>query len=267
MAATIVRVEAVDDPRLASYRDVRDRELKARAGAFLAESEQVVRLLAASRLYATRSLLLAEGRLEKLADVVAALPPTVTAFVAPQAMVDSLVGFPMHRGVIAIGERGAPCDPAALLGAPGPGTVIGLVGVNNHDNVGGAFRNAAAFGARGVLLDPASCDPLYRKAVRVSVGGALVVPFARAPGEAELVSALAREGYEVLALSPQGAERLDELGPVGPRRALLLGAEGPGLPAALLARLRSVRVPMAAGFDSLNVAVACGIALYALAGR
>ncbi|HEU4532612.1 MAG TPA: RNA methyltransferase, partial [Polyangiaceae bacterium] len=267
VAATLVRVASADDPRLGAYRDVRDRELKAREGAFLAESEQVVRLLATSRLYATRSLLLAEGRVDKLGDLLAALPASVTAFVAPQAMVDALVGFPMHRGVLALGERGAPLEPAALLAAPGPATVIGLVGVNNHDNVGGAFRNAAAFGARGVLLDPASCDPLYRKAVRVSVGGALVVPFAHAAGEGELVAALERAGYEVIALSPQGAERLDALGAVGPRRALLLGAEGPGLPAPLLARLRSARVPMAEGFDSLNVAVACGIALFALAGR
>jgi tRNA G18 (ribose-2'-O)-methylase SpoU len=184
--------------------------------------------------------------------------------VAPQAALDALVGFSIHRGVIALGERGEPRDPRALVAAAGPGVVVGLVGVNNHDNVGGVFRNAAAFGARAVLLDQASCDPLYRKAVRVSVGGALVTPFARTSDGAELVELLEREGYDVIALSPRGAEPLATLSGLGPRRALLLGAEGPGLPAPLLDRLRGVRIPMAAGFDSLNVAVASGIALHAL---
>lgn len=262
-----MRVERADDPRLGPYRDVRDRELKAREGAFVVEGEVVLRVLAARGRFRPRSVLLAEGRVAKLGDVLAALPPEVPAFVAPQAAVDALVGFPMHRGVLALAERGEPGDPRALAAAAGPGAAIGLVGVNNHDNVGAVFRNAAAFGARAVFLDPVSCDPLYRKAVRVSVGGALVVPFARVPGGAELVDLLEAEGYEVLALSPGGAEALDALGPLGPRRAIVLGAEGPGLPAPLLARLRTVRVPMAEGFDSLNVAVACGIALYALRGR
>ncbi len=262
-----MRVGRADDPRLGPYLDVRDRDLKAREGAFVAEGEVVLRVLAARSAYRVRSLLLAEGRVEKLADVLASLAPEVPAFVAPQGLVDALVGFPMHRGVVALADRGAPRDARELAAAPGPATIVGLVGVNNHDNVGGVFRNAAAFGARAVLLDPASCDPLYRKAVRVSVGGALVVPFASAAGGDEMAELLRGEGYEVLALSPRGDESLDALGPLGPRRALLLGAEGPGLPAPLLARLRGVRVPMAEGFDSLNVSVACGVALYALRGR
>jgi tRNA G18 (ribose-2'-O)-methylase SpoU len=268
VAATVEHVGSADDPRLGPYRDVRDRDLKGRAGAFVAEGEVVLRVLVARGHFRPRSVLLADNRVEKLADVLASLPPEVPAYVAPRAVVDALVGFPLHRGVLAVVDRGEPADPRALLDAsPGPATVIGLAGVTNHDNVGGVFRNAAAFGARAVLLDAASCDPLYRKAVRVSVGGALVVPFARAGGETELVEALEGAGYEVLALSPAGREPLDALGPVRPRRALLLGAEGPGLPAPLLGRLRTVRVPMAPGFDSLNVAVASGIALYALRGR
>lgn len=266
MAATIAHVERADDPRLKPYRDLRDRDLW-REGAFIVEGEGVLRVLAERGRFRLRSVLLAESRVEKLGDVLAALPPEVPAFVTPQASLDTLVGFSLHRGVLALADRGEADNPRALAAAPGPGTIVGLVGVNNHDNVGGIFRNAAAFGVRAVLLDPASCDPLYRKAVRVSVGGALVVPFARAQGGAELIDLLEAEGYEVLALSPQGAEPLDTLGPLGPRRALLLGAEGPGLPEALLARLRGVRVPMAEGFDSLNVAVACGVALYALRGR
>jgi tRNA G18 (ribose-2'-O)-methylase SpoU len=264
VAATLVRVGGVDDPRLGPYRDMRDRDVKAREGAFVAEGEVVLRVLASRGLYQTRSVLLAESRVDKLADILSSLPPEVPAFVAPQAALDALVGFPIHRGVIALGERGEPRDPRALVATAGPGVVVGLVGVNNHDNVGGVFRNAAAFGAKAVLLDQASCDPLYRKAVRVSVGGALVTPFARTSDGAELVELLERAGYDVIALSPRGAEPLAALSGLGPRRALLLGAEGPGLPAPLLDRLRGVRIPMAAGFDSLNVAVASGIALHAL---
>ena len=140
-------------------------------------------------------------------------------------------------------------------------TVLGLVGLANHDNVGGVFRNAAAFGADAVLLDETSCDPLYRKAIRVSVGAALITPFSRGGTAGDLVGALAAAAFEVVALSPAGAEPLASYRRA-PRTALLLGAEGPGLPPALLARTRTVRIGMAAGFDSLNVATASGIALH-----
>jgi tRNA G18 (ribose-2'-O)-methylase SpoU len=146
---------------------------------------------------------------------------------------------------------------------PEKALVVGLVGLANHDNVGGIFRNAAAFGANAVLLDPETCDPLYRKAIRVSVGGALVVPFTRAPAADALVQALQAASFEVIALSPSGTEILSQIRPVR-RTALILGAEGPGLPPDLLARTRTVSIPMSGGFDSLNVATTSGIALHHL---
>jgi tRNA G18 (ribose-2'-O)-methylase SpoU len=143
----------------------------------------------------------------------------------------------------------------------GRALVVGLVGIANHDNMGGLFRNAAAFGAAGVLLDDSCCDPLYRKAIRVSVGATLLVPTARLAADEDPLPLLERAGFEAVALSPGGAEPLSRLTPPA-RAALLFGSEGPGLPARLLARTRTVRIPMAGAFDSLNVATTSGIVLH-----
>jgi tRNA G18 (ribose-2'-O)-methylase SpoU len=181
-------------------------------------------------------------------------------YVAPQEVMDAVVGFHIHRGVLAIGDRGKDVGPEAVL-ARGD-LVLGLVGLTNHDNVGGLFRSAAAFGASGVLLDDATCDPLYRKAIRVSVGGALVVPFARCASADAMLDALAGAGFEPIALTPRGAESLDVLRTLRGKRALLLGTEGEGLPDSVIARARAVRIAMGGTMDSLNVAVAGGIALH-----
>ena len=223
-----------------------------------------MRVLAAASRYAPESLLLAENRLPALADVVAVLPEAVPVYVAAQPVMDAIVGFPIHRGVLAHARRGPPKDAAALLEARGPSVVLGLAGVSNHDNVGGIFRNAAAFGASAVLLDPACCDPLYRKAIRVSTGSALRLPFARVPSAHAMLDLFQAHGFEALAFSPAGAERLADLTPPS-RAAVVLGAEGPGLAPDVLARCRTVRIPMAGGVDSLNVAVTAGIALHHLA--
>jgi len=138
-----------------------------------------------------------------------------------------------------------------------------LFGIGNHDNMGGLFRNAAAFGVDAVLLDGACCDPLYRKAIRVSVGATLKVPFARLPLGEDSLELLSRSGFAALALSPDGAERLAGLSRPN-RAAVLLGAEGPGLPDDILRRARTVAIPMAAGWDSLNVAATSAIMLHEL---
>ena len=129
--------------------------------------------------------------------------------------------------------------------------------------MGGVFRNAAAFGADAVILDSQCCDPLYRKAIRVSVGATLTVPFARLDADEDALGLIARHGIEPIALSPKGTLPLADL--ASPDRvAVLLGSEGDGLPPEVLARARSVRIPMAKGVDSLNVATASGIVLHHL---
>ncbi|WP_230532439.1 TrmH family RNA methyltransferase [Microvirga roseola] len=254
-----------DDPRIEAYRAVRERDLIGRQHRFVAEGEVVLRVLAKQSRFAIESLLLAENRLESLRDLLETLPPEVPVYTANRQVMDSIVGFPIHRGILAVARRAPlPSVGDLLSGLPDRALVVGLVGLANHDNVGGIFRNAAAFGAHGVLLDPETCDPLYRKAIRVSVGGALVVPFTRVPSGNAMVTALESAGFEAISLSPSGREVLSTIRP-SPRTALLLGAEGPGLPAELLARTRTVSIPMSGGFDSLNVATTSGIALHHLA--
>jgi tRNA G18 (ribose-2'-O)-methylase SpoU len=168
----------------------------------------------------------------------------------------------MHRGILAIGSKGASRPAEALLAAlPASALIVVLVGIANHDNMGSIFRNAAAFGADAVLLDATCCDPLYRKAIRVSVGAALKVPFASIGETTGLTATLDRLGFSQFALSPHG--RIDIRAATRTERlALYLGTEGEGLPDSLLARLQTVRIRMSEGFDSLNVAAASAIALH-----
>ena len=258
MAAKIVHVTDAEHPGLQPYTAVRERDLVGREGLFIAEGEVVLRVLVSRSKMTIRSLLVEERRVEAIADVIESLTDAIPVYVVPQRVMDGVVGFSIHRGILALGERGAPIAPADLV--RGAKVIVGLVGLTNHDNVGSIFRNAAAFGADGVLLDPESCDPLYRKAIRVSAGTALVVPFARCSSTDEMFDVLASAHIEPIALTPRGEETIDALPPAP--RALLLGTEGPGLPDLVLARTRRVRIDMAPGLDSLNVAVASGIALH-----
>jgi tRNA G18 (ribose-2'-O)-methylase SpoU len=260
----IIAVSNPDDPRIEAYRAVRERDLVGRQQRFVAEGEVVLRVLLKQSRFRIESLLLAEGRVESLRDAFDTLSSEVPVFTANRQVMDAIVGFPIHRGILAIAQR-APLPPVEefLSQLPEKALVVGLIGLSNHDNVGGIFRNAAAFGAQGILLDQESCDPLYRKAIRVSVGGALIVPFARAASPDAMVKALQAASFDVVALSPSGKETLTDINPSS-RTALLLGAEGPGLPPELLARTRTVSIPMSGGFDSLNVATTSGIALHHL---
>lgn len=257
----IERVSRTDDPRLADFVAIRERDLVGRRGSFIAEGEIVVRILLQQSKYRTRALLAADKLVDRIAPLV---PAAVPIYVGSTELLSSIVGFPLHRGLLAVGDRGSPADTESLIASARK--LVVLEGIANHDNVGGIFRNAAAFGADAVLLDDLTCDPLYRKSIRVSAGGALLVPFARYLNGQSLRDALGRLGFCSLALTPRGDTRpLSEFTP-GARTALWLGAEGTGLAETTLAGCDArVAIPMQDGFDSLNVAVACGIALYALA--
>ena len=259
-------IDDPQDPRIAAYRDIRERDLVGRDGCFIAEGEVVLKVLLAGRRHETVSLLISEKRVAGLTPLLEPIPDAVPIYVAGQAVLDRIAGFHLHRGILALG-RSAPMPAAAqLLGTLVPrALVVVLLAIANHDNVGGIFRNAAAFGADAVLLDGACCDPLYRKAIRVSVGTSLVVPYARLAPREDAIDLLTGLGFETLALSPAGATPLAGLARTA-RTAVLLGAEGPGLPAGMLSRARTVRIPMAEGVDSLNVATASGIVLHHLAG-
>lgn len=253
-----------EDPRIAGYRDVRERDLVGRRGLFVAEGSVVLRSLLESPFARPVSILVAEARLAGLAGWLGPAAGDTPVYVASQSVMDGIVGFPIHRGVLALGQTPAPRDLASVLGGTGEDAlVLALSGIANHDNMGGLFRNAAAFGVDAVVLDAACCDPFYRKALRVSVGGVLKVPQVRLGPDADLVEGLRGQGFRVLALSPSGAQDLADVRGGG-RVAVVLGAEGPGLAPGVLARCETVRIPMATGFDSLNVATTSGIVLHHL---
>ncbi len=260
--ATPLPVADPDDPRLEPYRAIRERDLVGREGRFVVEGEVVLRLMLARGRFRLESVLLSRRRLAGSPDLAADVPADVPLYVADDPMIEAIAGFAVHRGVLAIGLRGEQGTPEALIaGLPEKALVAVGIGLANHDNMGGLFRNAAAFGAAAVLLDATSCDPLYRKAIRVSVGAALVTPFVRNGSAEDILAGLERTGFACFALSPAGALDLTEVGPPA-RTALVLGAEGPGLPDHLMRRMTTLRIGMDGGFDSLNVATASGIALH-----
>lgn len=259
-----IRIADPDDPRLAAYREMRERDLVGRAGRFVAEGRVVLNVLFGAGRFEAESVLILESRLQGAGELLERVPANVPVYVAAQQVIDRLAGFHVHRGILAVGRRRPDEHIDDVLAALGPDAlVVVLVGISNHDNVGSIFRNAAAFEADAVILDGTSCDPLYRKAIRVSVGAALKVPFARAGAFASIAEALARHGFDSVALSPAGKEDIATLAP-SRRTALFLGSEGDGLPDTLLAAMRTVRIDMSAGFDSLNVAAASAIALHRL---
>jgi tRNA G18 (ribose-2'-O)-methylase SpoU len=262
---SLIRIDDPDDPRIAAYRDIRERDLVGRQGRFVAEGRVVLEALLAADPSSIDSILVSAPKAPGLADLLARAPAGAPAYVADAAVMDRIAGFPIHRGVLALGRRRDRDAHELLAGLPAKALVVGLIGISNHDNMGGLFRNAAAFGAAAVLIDPTCCDPLYRKAIRVSVGAALTTPFARVESGGAMISALRGEGFEVWGLSPSGAIEVDAI-PTAPRMAAIFGAEGPGLATDLLASLRTARIHMSGGWDSLNVATTSGIVLHRLAG-
>ena len=262
-----IRIDDPRDPRVAAYLDIRERDLAGRQGRFVAEGKVVLDLLLSSGRFGADSVLVLENRLIGLNDILHKAPADLPVYVVTSAVMDAIAGFHMHRGILAIGSKETPLAAEPLLDAlPAQALVVVLVGIANHDNMGSIFRNAAAFGADAVLMDATCCDPLYRKAIRVSVGAALKVPFAAFTDTSGFTEMLAERGFEQFALSPRGRTDIRDAKPAG-RLALYLGTEGEGLPESLLARLQTVRITMSKGFDSLNVAAASAIALHHFSHR
>jgi len=288
----LVQVDDPDDPRLDPYRNLKNPagrvRLVANQSAFVVEGRLAVARLLTSQ-YTVLSLLIDDHQVATVSDLVAATQTRgAPVFVGSRELVASTVGFALHRGVVAVANRPSPADAMRLLDDAAhrstpvglPSLVAVLEGLNDHENIGALFRNAAAFGVRGVLLDPTCADPLYRRSIRVSVGHVLHMPFARLTpwpiglqrirAAGFLVAALAARpsadsGVPAISLADLKARISGSDHPVGV--ALLLGAEGPGLTNAALAESDIVvPIPIVDRVDSLNVATAAAVAFHSLAG-
>ncbi|MGR6429948.1 TrmH family RNA methyltransferase [Rhizobium sp. PAMB 3174] len=269
MDRSVIVVDDPQDPRIAYFRDIREKDMTHREGRFIAEGTVVLRMLADAHRrgegIVCEAVLVLRNRLNGIEDILETFPTDVPVYVAEQAVIDAIAGFHLHRGILALGRRqNAPDFEAQLSVLPENALVVVACGISNHDNIGSIFRNAAAFGVDAVLLDQTSCDPLYRKALRVSVGAVLSVPYVRGGLDTDLVARLADAGFDIFCLSPSGQRRITDVAPQG-RTALVLGTEGDGLSPEILSRFTVVSIAQAPGLDSLNVATAAGIALHEIA--
>jgi tRNA G18 (ribose-2'-O)-methylase SpoU len=246
-------VDDLADPRLDDYRDLRSGRPKG-SGPVIVESLLGVEALLRSS-FVIRSILVSPQKLPRLPPV----PDDVPVLVGDLPLQRQTVGYELHRGVVASAERPPPLDAATLVA--GARRVVVAERINDLENLGSLFRNARAFDADAVLLDPETADPLGRRPVRVSMGHVLHVPFARLDPWPDRLEVVRRAGLTLVALATHGGATLEEL---PPRVALLVGAEGPGLTDRALAEADlCVRIPMAPAVDSLNVATAAAIALSA----
>ncbi|MCP2259536.1 tRNA G18 (ribose-2'-O)-methylase SpoU [Streptoalloteichus tenebrarius] len=267
--ARLIEISDPADERLADFRDLsradRRPDRPGGRGLVIAEGVVVVRRLVASP-YPVRALLGVRRRMDALAEDLDQLD--VPAYVTSAEVMAEVVGFHLNRGVLASADR-APQPTVEELTDPARGArcLAVLEGVGDHENLGAMFRNAAALGVDGVLLGAGCADPLYRRSVRVSMGHVLRVPFAALEPWPRGLSLLRDKGFRVVALTPRAdSVPLRDAGLDRGRVALLLGSEGPGLTEEAIAAADSaVRIPMASGVDSLNVATAAAIAFHAAA--
>ena len=274
----MIEIHDPKDPRIGVFLNQKDAWLKAahhpdsegnidtadRAGLFIAEGVLVVEQLIQSK-FPVQSVLVTTQRAKNIEAVLSQVPAGVPVYSASQTVMDEIVGFPMHRGLLACGQRLANPDPVAL--AKASRAMVVLEDLSNHDNVGSVFRSIAALGGQGVgvWLTKRCCDPLYRKALRVSMGHVLKVPYAVVDDLPAGLDVLKELGFTTIALTPdnQATSIKNHLKQGVEKPALLFGAEGPGLKQATLERVdQRIRIPMAKDVDSLNIAVSAAVSIY-----
>ncbi|KIQ13779.1 TrmH family RNA methyltransferase [Rhodococcus sp. MEB064] len=258
----VVDITDPEDSRLDDFRDLnssdRRPDLPEGKGLVIAEGVLVVQRLVTSR-FEPHAFLGVDRRLGELADDL--VDVDVPFYRASAEVMAEVIGFHLNRGVLAAAHRPPPLDLADVVA--GARTVAILEGVNDHENLGSMFRNAAGLGADAVLFGGACADPLYRRSVRVSMGHVLRVPFATVPDWPRGLSVLRDNGFQLVSLTPNPSATPLADAMTGEKVALLLGAEGPGLTEhAMRATDVRARIPMAPGTDSLNVATAAAMAFY-----
>ena len=252
-----------DDVRLDDYRRLQDhtlrRQLEMTGRFFIIEGWEAVRRLLSSG-WGVRSILVTDDKVDRLSDL-GERAGSFPRYVVSRALANQVVGFDVHRGLIASAGRPEPQDWRAVAMAASRLAI--LEGINDHENLGAIFRSASALGIEGLLLGPSVPDPLYRRSVRVSMGGVLMVPFARVeawPGDLEALRAM---GFTLIGLTPDPAADLIESASHPARIALFLGSEASGLSKAALASMDfQVRIGQTGALDSLNVGHAAAIAFH-----
>lgn len=276
MALRVIEITELADARVDAFRNVRDADLRGRDKLFMAESELVLRRLLGmpARLH---SILLSRAKFATLrGELEAHLNETVPIYVCDIELMHEIAAFHIHRGVLAAGFRPRPEEltidavvrdsHAPDAGRRPPVTFVFAEGVTNVDNMGALFRNAAAFGVRGVILDPTCCDPLYRKAIRVSMGHALSMPYAISSNWQDDLIRVKQE-WEMSLIAVERCERSIPIWqmPRAARVGLVFGSEGSGISGETLALCDAVcEIPMSRDVPSINVAVASAVALYEL---
>ncbi len=262
----VIYVDDPGDSRLSDFRAVSDPELARTRKLFIAEGRLVVERLLKSTAFETCAVLVTPSAMKALEEALA-VRPAVPVYIVPKHVMDDIAGFNFHRGCLATGARPRRAEWRACTA--GARRAIVLERVGDADNVGAIFRSAAAFGGDTVLLGPSCADPLYRKAIRTSMGAVLTVPFADAEPWPATLRDLAADGWAHVALTPahDAMPIQDFSSATRPLRvAFLLGHEGDGLTETAIAACEyRVRIPIRASVDSLNVATAAAIALYELA--
>ncbi len=262
-----IRMETIDDPRIADFKHIPDPVRLRAGGAFVTEGRLAVSRLIANSRFRVRAILVTPAALGVLRGTSGLEVDALPVYVASRTLIKKIGGYDFHQGCLALADRPEPETLTAVLeNHCSRRPIVVLEQVGNPDNVGGIFRNAAAFGAAAVLLSPGCCDPLYRKAVRTSIATSLQVPFAVIddwPGGLDVVR---RQGYELIALTPDGEATCLEHHKFfenGRSVALILGNEGDGLSSETLAAAdAAVRISLDPTVDSLNVATTAAIVLH-----
>ena len=244
------------DPRIHVYRNLKDKDLR-RDGAFIVEGKFILETLLTRSWFKTMSVFISEDRLVPLKDILNNVPTDIPIYATSAAIMAQIAGYDVHRGILAAGLTGLSVGNLTANLTKLKSLAV-LSNISNPDNVGAIFRNAAGLGIDAVLLDRQCCSPLYRKAIRVSMGATLVLPWVQNGSIEDIIQQLRNADFGIYALSLQGATKLEEM-QFERQSAFVFGEEAHGLPLQVQYLCKAITIPMANGTDSLNVAATSAI--------
>jgi tRNA G18 (ribose-2'-O)-methylase SpoU len=252
----IGKVSDAADPRIAVYRDLKDKHLH-RNNAFIVEGKFILETLLTRSRFKVSSILIAEDRLSPLENLLLHVPANVPVYISTPDVLAEIAGFNVHRGILAAGIS-AQSEVSLPTYLQQKSKIAVLSNISNPDNIGAIFRNAAGLGIEAVILDSQCCNPLYRKAIRVSMGATLVLPWLQSGSIGFIIEQLKSSDFSIYALSLQSATNLEDV-EFGKRSAFVFGEEAHGLPSHIQILCQGVTIPMSNGTDSLNVAATSAI--------